>query len=366
MPTSTVPPHDAPAASLTEEHLIWCHERITSLESELKSAHDRIARQQEKLQLLVTTLRSSQALPGIGATAPAAPATPPAPSLTDTGLALPDHPYRTLIPAASLARPAIPARRLKITGTESATWVEALWKTVPAWSRGMISGEDAAFLNAVIEKIRPDHVYEIGVASGTSAALILSTMAPFADPFKVWLYSYDITGQCYFDRSRAVGDATREMVPALLENWKLNTAATALDVARDRQLSSRPLYFIDANHIHPWPTLDLIALLPVLKPGDCVVLHDINLPAKTAGKFPDEGAQWLMEDWTGPRLVPDVALPNIGAILIPDDPRELLTSLVKALARPWPKPLVSSEEKSHLHACERRLADHLRRNGLGA
>jgi len=359
MPTSTVPHHDVSSASLTEEHLIWCHERITRLENELQSAQARISQQQEKLKLLVDALRASRVSTEPRVSAPAAP------SLTDAEIAQPGHPYRKLAPQTNLATPATPAARLPITGTESALWVAGLWKTVPAWSKGILAAEDAAFLNAVIEKARPDYVYEIGVASGTSSALILGTMAPYADPFRVWLYSYDITGKCYFDPARAVGEATREMVPALLEHWKLNTASTALDVARDRQLSSRPLYFIDANHTHPWPVLDLIALLPVLKPGDCVVLHDINLPTMTAGEFPDYGAQWLMEDWTGPRLVPDVALPNIGAIFIPEDPRVLLSSLVKTLSRPWPHPLTSSHEKNHLQACERRLADHLRRNGLG-
>ncbi len=356
MPTSTATHHDASSTSLTEEHLIWCHERITSLENELQSAQARISLQQEKLNLLVDTVRTSRALPETGVSVPAAP------SLTEAEIAQPGHPYRKLAPQAN---PAAPAARQPITGTESALWVAGLWKTVPAWSSGILPGQDAAFLNAVIEKYRPDYVFEIGVTAGTSSALILGTMAPYADPFRVWLYSYDIAGKCDFDPARAIGDATREMVPALLEHWKLNTGATALDVARDRQLSSRPLYFIDANHTHPWPALDLIALLPVLKPGDCVVLHDINPSAKTAGEFPDYGAQWLMEDWTGPRLVPDVALPNIGAIFIPEDPRVLLSSLVKTLARPWPQPLTSPEDKKHLQACERRLADHLRRNGLG-
>ena len=124
-------------------------------------------------------------------------------------------------------------------------------------------------------------------------------MADYGDPSKIWLHSYDIADVCYFELSRAVGDATRAMVPHLLKQWKLTTGTTALDVPRQNHSPTKSLYFIDANHSHPWPALDLIALLPGLKPGDHVALHDINLPTITEGKFPDYGVQWLFEDWLG-------------------------------------------------------------------
>jgi predicted O-methyltransferase YrrM len=377
--TSHEPLSDAPVAVSSESPVASYQDRIARLEhelqtsrtneefsrtvlqevqDELKTAYVRIAQQQEKLKTLVATVRTNRSSQQNGDHLPAAPA------ITDTELARLDHPYRKLLRQAKPTPASTPAR-LPIKNTDSAKWVSGLWKNLPAWSKGTISADDAAFLNAVIEQVRPDHVYEIGTAAGASSALILGTMAPYADPFKVWLYSYDITGTCYFDHAHAVGDATREMVPALLEHWKLNLG-TALDVTRDHQPNSRPLYFIDAAHVHPWPTLDLIALLPVLKPGDCVVLHDINLPTISAGKFPDHGAQWLLEDWLGPRLLPDLAVPNIGAIIVPEDPRALLASLVNILARPWPQPFATPLHRKHLNACERRLADHLRQHNLPA
>jgi predicted O-methyltransferase YrrM len=333
-------------ASRAREHAAKA--ALLDLREQLESACTRIAQQQEKLKLLVAKVQTQRATPE---SQPAA----SAPSLRDTDLADPGHPYRQ--PAGNFS-PA-PAGRLAIANTSGTDRIAALWKSLPKWASGTISTEDAAFLDAIIEKIRPGQVHEIGVASGTSSALILSSMEAYGANGPVWLHSYDLIAKCYFDPSHNVGDATREMVPGLLDRWKLKVGTTALDVRREERPAARPLYFIDANHIHPWPTLDLIALLPGLQPGDCVVLHDINLPAKTAGKFPDYGAQWLFESWLGPRLEPDVAIPNIGAIFIPDDPRLILPGLVQALTRPWT--LHRPAEIAHLHHCEQRLAEFVTR-----
>ena len=320
---------------------------LRHLHEDLESAYARISQQQEKLKLLVNQVQTKRAATDGACSAP---------SLLAADLAHPGHPYRQLV--AKIPQPVpTPAGRVPIAHTSGVARIAALWKGLPSWASGTISTEDAAFLDAMIDKVRPDHFHEIGVASGTSSALILSTMATYSNPSSIWLRSYDLIPECYFDSSRNVGDATREMVPGLLDRWQLKVGTTALDVVRDKPAAGRPLYFIDANHIHPWPTLDLIALLPGLRPGDGIVLHDINLPAKTNGKFPDYGAQWLFETWLGPRLEPDVAIPNIGAIFMPDDVRLVLPSLLLSLSRPWL--LRQAAEITHLHRCEQRLAEFL-------
>ena len=232
--------------------------------------------------------------------------------------------------------------------------IAALWQRLP-WKTGSITPADEDFLNAVIDKLRPERVYEIGVASGSSSAFILNSMAAHADPAGTWLHSYDIATQCYFDENMAVGSATRLMVPELLGRWKLNLGRTVLDVPRDPE--SRSLYFIDADHAHPAPTLDLIALLSRLRPGDHVVLHDINLPKMYGGNHTDTGASWLFEDWLGERFWSDEAVPNIGAIVIPDDRTLVRGSLARTLARPWGDWLSGQEDRLKLF--EQRLADFL-------
>jgi len=316
---------------------------LRQFHEDLKEAYFQIARQRQKLDVLTKKLQSNRASTEV----PSEPAAPTQPSCELEQKPTPLH-----------TRPKVRSYPT-LTGAD-AERIKTLWQTLPSWTKGMISSVDAGFLDTLIKALRPDQVYEVGVASGTSSALILSTMASYGDPSKIWLHSYDITDICYFDPSHAIGDATRTMVPHLLKQWKVNPGTTALDVPRKKASQTKSLYFIDANHSHPWPTLDLIALLPGLKPGDHVALHDINLPTITAGRFPDYGVQWLFEDWVGESIVPDVPVPNIGAIVIPEDKTVIRASLEKTLARPWP--LQMTTKSLHVLACELCLSEFLRQS----
>ncbi len=333
------------AAVLTEPEPLHDEANQTELQilhKDLNAAYVKIARLEQKLELVARKLRPNRD------EHPAPEEETAVSRLVD--LAHPNNPCRALAKGSSyeICRPPL---RHRLTKPEAVDRIQGLWKTVPAWANGAISHEDAGFLDGLIRDLRPDQVYEVGVASGASSALILSSMAAYADPARTWLHSYDIARACYFDPSHAVGDATRAMVPALLKNWKLNVRCTALDVPHEKPAGAKSLYFIDANHSHPWPALDLIALLPGLKAGDAVVLHDINLAAMSQGRFLDYGAQWLFEDWLGERSQPEVARLNIGAIVIPENKNIILTSLVKTLSRPWPTGLKIDED--HLIGCEK-------------
>jgi hypothetical protein len=93
-----------------------------------------------------------------------------------------------------------------------------------------------------------------------------------------------------------------------------------------------------------------------------VVLHDIGPVRQASGHFADHGTQWFFEDWQGERLAPDVRLPNIGAIIIPEDKRLILASLVKTLSRPWALEFMATD---HIRACEQRLEAYVTANRLG-
>ncbi len=364
-PPATAVLHDEYVAQLERDlHASRANEKtskaaLIQLRQDLNDAYLKIARQQQKIDNLTKKLKSSRV-----ATQVAVPVEDePVGSLSGLiDLADPDSLSRKLDPTATQAEVRPPARLDLFQEGEAAVRIDSLWDVLPTWTKGMISREDARFLDGVIQEVRPDQVYEVGVASGSSSAVILSSMAIFGDLSRVWLHSYDIAETCYFDPSHAVGDATRAMVPDLLKHWKLNVRTTALNVPLEKAPKTRSLYFIDANHSHPWPALDLIALLPRLQTGDHVVLHDINLPTKTSGRFPDYGAQWFFDDWMSDRLVPDVTLPNIGAIIIPEDKKIVLASLVKTLTRPWPLQFTAHD---HLKACEARLAEFMRQHKLG-
>ena len=151
-----------------------------------------------------------------------------------------------------------------------------------------------------------------------------------------YVASYDVQERLYYDHSRRVGDAAREMLPKdLVAHVSFRAPGTAMTVREDYGDDAIELLFIDANHSHPWPTLDLLATLDSLRPGALVVLHDINLPL-ISQEFPSWGVKWVFDGLDVEKEIPAEALPNIGLLVIPEDKGRVRTEL-QAIAsdRPW-------------------------------
>lgn len=219
----------------------------------------------------------------------------------------------------------------------------------PAWVQACIALHDAMALAEFVRALRPGRILEIGTASGTSAAAMLWAMEASGAGRRddggpgVWIESFDVEARCYFDPSRAVGSAAPEMVPALASH--LRTHVGGAREARGLLSGERfPLAFIDACHNHPWPTLDLLWIAPLLCPGAWVVLHDVAyariLDHKRAregkpARRSEFGPEALFEAWPGVKVAGDGWTGNIGALRI-DDPATLTPdSLGRSLRRPW-------------------------------
>ncbi len=211
---------------------------------------------------------------------------------------------------------------------------------VPDWAQGSVGLVDALFLYDMVACLRPGRIVEIGAASGASSAVLLHALHDAGSPLEgdagPALVSIDLHRWCYFDRTRAVGSAVAEMAPALARGCLLHTNRTALDLgalvpgpdhALDHGLFD--MAFIDGDHRHPAPTVDLLALAPFLRPGGWAILHDIDLPAAAdryerahGVKVPwhHAGAQHLFDAWPWRKLRGELDGFNIGAVQLPDGP----------------------------------------------
>jgi hypothetical protein len=87
--------------------------------------------------------------------------------------------------------------------------------------------------------------------------------------------------------------------------------------------------FIDADHRHPRPLLDLARLTPYVRSGGWIVFHDIQWgtmgrKAVEAGQTlrwgASYGAEWLFDRWPFRKISGG----NIGAIQLPDEKRALV------------------------------------------
>lgn len=225
----------------------------------------------------------------------------------------------------------------------------------PAWSKGCVSRFDAMFLYDMVRGVRPRRVVEVGVASGGSTATILAALADAGVPLvdergEAAVQGFDVLAHCYFDPSRPVGSAVREMAPGLEHGVRVHTGRTAVDAGRMLAGQGVGLAFIDADHRHPCASADLLALVPALAPGAWVVLHDIMLDeatrrwAKKSGKMAADGgqhgAQWLFEGWPFEKIrgggdAERVGAGNIGAVRLPEDRAVTAADLRHVIDRAW-------------------------------
>lgn len=209
--------------------------------------------------------------------------------------------------------------------------LDHLYSERPDWVTGYISLQDARFLLSRALEAEADLFIEIGTASGISTAVLAQAVQSGS------LVSYDTAQFFYADATKLVGDAARMMLPReKLERLYFRNPAGAFDLRTDYGPDTIPFLFIDANHKHPWPTLDLLAALPCLKAGSEVVMHDIDLPNLNPD-FPTWGAKHLFDDLDLEKRRDEASdVPNIGSIVIPADKDALREQLVDIVHRhPW-------------------------------
>ena len=198
----------------------------------------------------------------------------------------------------------------------------------PPWVAGTISLSDARYLCQRLLDRGDGAVIEIGTASGVSTAIMRNALEPAVD-----LFTYDIATQFYAAPERRTGEAADTMLPQdLVERITFRSPATAEDVGADHAPNSVGFLFLDANHNHPWPVLDLLAVLDQLRPGAEVVLHDVNLPLR-APDFPAWGVKWLFDELDVDKQLDgdDDGLPNIGSFVVPNDKERLRDQLLRIL-----------------------------------
>lgn len=164
-------------------------------------------------------------------------------------------------------------------------------ETRPAWvSGGSLSDSGTHFLAEAVVGSNAGQAVEIGTATGFSTAVLASALALRGDDF--YVSSFDLYRTWNRDESRAVGDAAREIVPELMDHISFLTEKTCADISDRFEPGTVDFLFIDANHGHPFPALDLLVPLDRLAPGAIVVLDDINLPV-IHPQFEDWGAHHL-------------------------------------------------------------------------
>lgn len=209
---------------------------------------------------------------------------------------------------------------------------------------GAIGITDTLFLTAITSVLAPRNALEIGTASGFSTAILAAALARGFESRgeampPTLIHSIDRKDRCISDTTKATGFHIGEIVPEFEERVELHTLKDSSDAPAIFARGELEHAFIDGSHQHPWPLIDALELLPLMKGGRWMVLHDIDLPnvaqrVRQAGGTPFEaryGAQYLFDAWPGRKIDGG----NIGAIEVPKDFRFVKKMAGELLSKPF-------------------------------
>lgn len=209
--------------------------------------------------------------------------------------------------------------------------VRELFELKPRWLGGNISDYDSKFLAGLAEYSGAKRAVEIGVASGWSSAILLKALTAVAPTARV--SGIDLSPSYYLDPAIATGQAVAEVTPSLQENYQLFTGRYSFDAMRD--VGNVDFAFIDGHHMHPWATIDLLAILPFLSRDRWVAMHDLNLCKIERHRHTNRAPFYLFHFWPDRKIHSTQDPTMIGAVLVEREASHYLSDMLECLYTPW-------------------------------
>jgi len=211
---------------------------------------------------------------------------------------------------------------------------------------GGIGSRDYFFLTALVSILAPRRVIEIGTLTGFSTAIIAAAiyrqhgagLPPGRDG--VTVETIDSHTHCSIDQTRPIGFEIPDLIPDLVSTVRVHTGRESDLVHEIASPGEFGLAFIDADHRHPWPLLDVLRLAPYLERGGWILLHDIQLGTygqaeRDAGKQLEGGtpygAEWLFDRWPFRKIRSF----HIGAIELPPRKDALIPFALTLMNEPF-------------------------------
>lgn len=136
---------------------------------------------------------------------------------------------------------------------------------------------EANILAGAIARRRPKSVLEIGTASGLSAVVMCEALAEVGGAA---FTTVDLTRKFIGDRTKATGYLLDQHVAQVGGVVDVQKHLGQMSSFAEEVASQRPAFgmaFIDANHQHPWPLIDTLAIMPFCENNAVIFHHDLDL-----------------------------------------------------------------------------------------
>lgn len=189
-------------------------------------------------------------------------------------------------------------------------------------------------LCGLIRKFLPKKIVEVGVAGGGTTAVIMKCLDLLDNDAK--MFSVDLSKMCYRKKDKTSGYQLEEVRDSL-SNYSNHTflLGKILPYVIENIGGEIDFVVLDTLHSLPGELLDFLCILPFLKDGAIVVLHDtiLNLGGQNKEAYATKivldvstGEKYFdYENWTI----------NIGAIRIGEDTRKNIANVFSALSISW-------------------------------
>jgi predicted O-methyltransferase YrrM len=206
---------------------------------------------------------------------------------------------------------------------------------------GTIGLCDYLFLSAFASILTPERAVEIGTLAGFSAAIIAAALhRRHPNPEGVLVETIDKNTHSVVENDKQVGFQIPEIIPDFPNTVRVHAPADSEAIKEFAVRGELQLVFIDANHQHPQPLLDLLRVAPYVRSGGWILLHDIKLG--TLGRASSQsdhnvrreasfGAEWLFGYWPFPKI----AGGNVGAVQIPVQKTAIIPAGLRLMALPF-------------------------------
>ena len=214
-----------------------------------------------------------------------------------------------------------------------------------------MSADETEYIQSLVTRHAPVQFLEIGMASGISGGLI----ATILDEHGGKLF-------CSIDHDNTFfGDSSKEngfLIDQIYQGGNVQVEKIPFKTSLDLEDMNRTfdMAFIDANHQHPWPTIDTLCLFPYLGGDKVVIHHDLNLYKKQKEVF-GIGPKYLYDQF--PDSMRDRAKANGGNIFslnLSMDREDLEEIASNALLLPWS--LRNSLSHKYIAAIRTSLSKH--------
>jgi predicted O-methyltransferase YrrM len=197
---------------------------------------------------------------------------------------------------------------------------------------GTIGLREFLFLTAFVSIVAPQRAIEIGTLAGFSAAVIAAALHRRHPHRKgIFVDTIDRNTHSVVDANKPVGFQIPDIIPHLPGAVRVHAPADSSIV---RELAGRDeleLVFIDADHQHPRPLLDLLRIAPHIQCGGWILLHDITLGSKGVAAKKRFGAEWLFAEWPFGKI----SSANIGAVQMPGEKTAIIPMALRLMKLPF-------------------------------